>query len=401
MEQNDTTTEAPEPRVVAPKELTRPNEGRVLVGVAQGLANRFDIAPWVVRAVFILLAFAGGVGVALYAAGWFLIRTEDETESIAERVFSGATTSRSWIGIGLVFLAALILLDNFTFLSGGVIWAVGLLVVGLLLYTGDLPRLINRAEGQGGSQGPDDKEGVQQMTTTRTVVPETATGDSPAGGFTPPPAQSTPTPPDLPPAKPREKSILGRLTVGVMLLGLGVLALLDNIDGISIDAEPRHYMALAVTILGVGLLAGSVAGRARWLIIVGAILVPTLMFSPAFEYDWNRDEFDLVTRPTTFADLESTYSIDVGRLEIDLTRLPWDGQEVMLNADVDLGELVIRIPDDVGIVGQADLNIGSVSTRDRANAGLGDPRIDFNESGPLGTVMLDAHVDIGNIEIRR
>ena len=51
----------------------------MLAGVAQGLANRYGIAPWVVRAVFILLAFAGGAGVALYAAGWFLIRSEDET----------------------------------------------------------------------------------------------------------------------------------------------------------------------------------------------------------------------------------------------------------------------------------------------------------------------------------
>ena len=60
-----------------------------------------------------------------------------------------------------MFLAALILLDNFTFLDGGVVWAVGLLIVGLLLYTGDLPRLFNSR----GTAGSDDKEGVQQMTT--------------------------------------------------------------------------------------------------------------------------------------------------------------------------------------------------------------------------------------------
>lgn len=399
MEQKqDTVSEKLTQSAPRSNEMVRPLAGRMLAGVSQGLANRYGVHVWLIRALFIVTAFAGGLGVALYVAGWALVRSEEESETPAERFFAGANSKGSWLGIVLITLAALIVLGNFSFFSGEVLVAVALLAIGVLMYTGHIPG--PRASNPEGS-GTDDKEGVQQMTTTRTVVPETATGDSPAGGSTPPPAQPTPTPPDLPPAKPRDKSILGRLTVGVLLLGLGVLAMLDNIDGISIDAEPRHYMALAVTILGAGLLVGSVAGRARWLIVVGAILVPTLMFSPAFEYDWNRDEFDLVTRPTTFADLENTYSIDVGRLEIDLSRLPWDGQEVVLNADVDLGELVIRIPDDVGIVGQADLNIGSVNTSDRANAGLGDPRIDFNESGPLGTVMLDAHVDIGNIEIRR
>ncbi|MDP9495017.1 MAG: PspC domain-containing protein, partial [Actinomycetota bacterium] len=173
MEQNNTTTEATEPRVTQ-QELIRPREGRVLAGVAQGLANRLDIAPWVVRAAFILFAFAGGAGVALYAAGWFLIRSEDETESSAERVFSGATSSRSWIGIGLVFLAALVLLDNFTFLSGGVVWAVGLLIVGLLLYTGDLPRLMNKAGNPGDSQVPNE-ERAQHMTTADTESSTQAT----------------------------------------------------------------------------------------------------------------------------------------------------------------------------------------------------------------------------------
>ena len=58
-----------------------------------------------------------------------------------------------------MFLAILILLDNFTFLSTGIVWSVGLLVVGVLLYTGDLPRLVR-------NQGDDEQEGVQQMTTT-------------------------------------------------------------------------------------------------------------------------------------------------------------------------------------------------------------------------------------------
>jgi phage shock protein PspC (stress-responsive transcriptional regulator) len=409
MEQQDTTTEAPEPRVVAPKELIRPRDGRVLAGVAQGLANRFDIKPWVVRAAFILFAFAGGAGVALYAAGWFLIRSEDEAESAADRVFSGATTSRSWIGIGLVFVAALILLDRFTFLSGGVVWAVGLLILGLLLYTGDLPRLMNRSEDQGGSQSPDDKEGVQQMTTTYTKV---STAETPIQATTPPsggtvgggvPPTPTPTPPILPPAAqvPREHSMLGRLTVGFILLGLGVLALLDNIPGVAIEPEPRHYMALAMTILGIGLLVGAFLGRARWLILVGVIMVPTMLFSPVFEYDWNSDSFELSETPETFAEVEDSYSLEIGNLFLDLTDLPWNGQTIELAISVDAGNVELRLPEGVGLTGSAEVSVGRVAGPGRESSGLGNPALMFNNPGIRGTVDLDARVDIGNIEISR
>jgi phage shock protein PspC (stress-responsive transcriptional regulator) len=396
MEQ-DTTTTTERPGQSG-SEYVRPREGRVLAGVAQGLANRLDLPVWLPRAAFIVTAFFGGLGFALYAAGWALMRSEDETESPAERFFGDVSSSRSWIGIGLIFLAALILLDNLTFLSGGVVWAVGLLVLGILLYSG-------RISTGGGQKAEESKEGVQQMTTTTEQTSETQTdsvsGDSPAGGGTPP--TPTPTPPILPPSasKPKERSLLGRLTAGAMLIGMGVLALFDNIDSLPIAAEPRHYLALAVVILGAGLIVGGFAGRARWLIIIGAILVPTLMFSPVFEYDWNSDTFDEFVSPTTFEQVQTTYNHDVGNLVIDLTDLPWDGQTIDLTANVDAGNLEIRLPADVGIVGDASVDVGRVGAPGRETAGLGDPTLEFNEPGDLGTVNLDANVDVGNIDIRR
>lgn len=195
--------------------------------------------------------------------------------------------------------------------------------------------------------------------------------------------------------------MLGRLTVGFMLLGLGVLALLDNIEGIAIDADPRHYIALAVTILGAGLLVGGFVGRARWLILVAAILVPTMIFSPAFEYDWSDRNFDLDATPETFAEVEDSYGIDIGEMVIDLRELPWDGEEISIEAAVDAGNLKIYIPEDVGIVGEASVDIGRVSEPGRSTGGLGDPTLTWDTAGDSGTVLLDAHVDVGNIDIRR
>jgi phage shock protein PspC (stress-responsive transcriptional regulator) len=398
MEQTNTNTEA-SPPPAAVRELTRPLEGRVVAGVAQGLANRYDLPVLLLRILFVALTIAGGLGLALYAAGWFLIRAENEAETPAERLFSGASGSRSWIGIGLILIAALILLDNFTFLSGGMVWAVALLVVGVLLYTGDLPRLV-RNPGQ--EEAADEKEGVQQMTTTDTPVRSglvtTPSGTDSGGGAPPTPAT---TPPALPPAapRPRETSYLGRITLGVLLVGLGVLAILDNIPGLPIEAHPRHYVALAVTILGVGLIVGGFVGRARWLIIPAAILIPTVLFSPAFEYEWSDENFDRSYAPDTFDELESGYTQEIGNVMIDLTELPWDGEEVDLSVTVDAGNIEILVPPGVGLVGEATVDVGRVAAFGRESSGLGGPSLTFNRPGPDGTVLLDAEVDLGNIEI--
>jgi hypothetical protein len=314
------------------------------------------------------------------------------------------------MGIAFIVIAGIIVLSNFTFLSAEVIWAAAFLVIGMLLYLGYIP----------GSKKPDSgdpvesKEGVQQMTTTtddattRELL-DTPAGDSPAGGSVTPPPVPTPTPTPPKPPRPREQSILGRVTIGVVLLGLGTLAILDNIESIPIEAQPRHYLALAVVIIGVGLMVGGFAGRARWLIIVSAVLVPTLLFSPAFEYDWEGSTFDLNVRPLTFEEVANEYAIDLGELVIDLRQLPWDGQELELEAAVDAGNMEIYLPDGVGLVGEASVDVGRVSAVDRTfgsgaqeqvSAGLGEPSLTFEDPGELGTVILDAHVDLGNIEIR-
>jgi phage shock protein PspC (stress-responsive transcriptional regulator) len=371
----------------------------MIAGVAQGFANRYDIPVVWVRILLVLLSFGGGLGVALYAAGWFLIRSEEEPDAPAERFFSGASTSRSWIGIALVFIAVLILLDNFTFLSGGIVWAVGLLVVGILLYTGDLPRLVNQPPDDGGPATTPTPMSSSAVTTAEspTAPQEAGTTASPAR----PPRPARPTPPILParPAIPREPSYLGRITIGMMLIGMGILAILDNIPTLALEPQPRHYMALAVTILGLGLVVGGFAGRARGLILLGIVLVPTMLFSPVFEYNWNSEDFNREIRPVSFAELEDSYVIDVGSILIDLRRLPWDGEEIDLDVEVDAGNIEIIIPEGVGLIGEASLDVGQVTALDQVAGGVGGPSLAFDQPGLRGTLVLSAVADVGNINI--
>jgi phage shock protein PspC (stress-responsive transcriptional regulator) len=63
--------------------LRRPFEGRMLAGVAAGLARYFGVEETIVRIAFVVLTIVGGAGIPLYLAGLLLIPEEGSDQSIA------------------------------------------------------------------------------------------------------------------------------------------------------------------------------------------------------------------------------------------------------------------------------------------------------------------------------
>ncbi|MGI5827532.1 MAG: PspC domain-containing protein [Patescibacteria group bacterium] len=60
------------------KRLVRPKEGRVIGGVALGLARYFNIDVVLVRAVFLLLLLPGGLpGLLPYIILWIVMPSEE------------------------------------------------------------------------------------------------------------------------------------------------------------------------------------------------------------------------------------------------------------------------------------------------------------------------------------
>jgi len=78
-----------------PKRLRRPVDGRMLGGVAAGLATHFGFEPTHVRFAFVVLSILGGAGLPLYLAAWALIPEEGSDVAIAEGFFrhAGGATS--------------------------------------------------------------------------------------------------------------------------------------------------------------------------------------------------------------------------------------------------------------------------------------------------------------------
>jgi phage shock protein PspC (stress-responsive transcriptional regulator) len=86
----DTTTHQETGTLVGPRSLCRPVQGRMLAGVAAGIARYFDVDVTIVRIVIAVLTVLGGAGVPIYLACWLLIPDEGAEQSIASQF------ARSW-----------------------------------------------------------------------------------------------------------------------------------------------------------------------------------------------------------------------------------------------------------------------------------------------------------------
>ncbi len=103
------------------KKLYRSSRGKVIAGVCTGLGEYFEIDPVLVRALFVIALFSGGIGATFYFVLWIIMPSEEtvfssqpstEPSEISEtddRVFSekhkGAVlTGLVLVGLGIFFL---------------------------------------------------------------------------------------------------------------------------------------------------------------------------------------------------------------------------------------------------------------------------------------------------------
>ncbi len=428
----DTTTSAPhqERRGYPPlTDLRRSRTDRHVAGVSGGLGQYAGIDPLVFRILFVVLTVFGGSGILLYALGWLLVPEDGETESEGQRLLNGrASRSKGSILALVVVVVAGVVAIGATVNSGwgvgglGVLAVIGLAAV-LLLRNG--PRDPQQVPGPVyGPVPPPAEPGAYGQTTGTAyaaqapapaapqpapVVPQTATfAPQPAAPATPPPAGPTypvwtPAPP--PPAPPKERSVLGRVTLCTALIVVGLLvgwnAATDH------DVTARVVFAAALGVVGLGLVVGAFAGRARGLVIWGVVLT-ALASAAAFVPDVpvNGGVGDRTWRPATVADLQSEYKLGIGDAELDLSRLDLtDAGRQRVEVRQGVGDLTIVVPDDVVVRIDADVQGGSLRLPDREEIDGTDlsERVVVPEGSSPGSAVLviDAELGLGSMEVRR
>jgi phage shock protein PspC (stress-responsive transcriptional regulator) len=143
----------PPPQPPRPKRLLRSRTDRLLGGVSGGLGSYFGVDPIIFRAIFVVLAFVGGVAFIAYPILWIFVPRDDgfgNPEPLPVwRLFGGGggtppTAGRVFAVLGIVLAAlvaaaVLFVLSGWvTAVGGGVIVAGVVVVLGLLAIGGAL-----------------------------------------------------------------------------------------------------------------------------------------------------------------------------------------------------------------------------------------------------------------------
>src|SRR5215207_6186449 len=144
---NDPKEDAPPPSQGV-RRLTRSSSDKLIGGVAGGLGRYFGVDPILFRIAFVVLVFAGGVGVLAYIGLLAFVPADDQT-----RVF-GSRRDTNVIGAVLLGLLVVLLLGPPAFFIGPALIPIALLIgIGVLLWraaggappSGDPGRIIARA----------------------------------------------------------------------------------------------------------------------------------------------------------------------------------------------------------------------------------------------------------------
>ncbi len=126
----------------ATRKATRSTEGRLLGGVAAGLADHLGVDVLPVRVAFVVATLLGGLGAALYAGLWMILPSDARFESNAPGLEAAtrqgkrpSRTSRledgGWlVALGAVALGVVVLVQSFVG-TGFVFWPILLGAVGL------------------------------------------------------------------------------------------------------------------------------------------------------------------------------------------------------------------------------------------------------------------------------
>lgn len=366
-----------------PPRLERDPDDRVVAGVCAAFARSTDTDPVLWRVTVAVLTLFGGAGLVLYLLGWALVPRTDRDSSFVERTLRGGERGISAAGVVLVVVAGVVLLGILS--DGPGLGA--LLVVGAVAYLVARERQSPRPVSYGPSYG---------------------TGpDVPYGPVAPPVddlSYATWSATAAPRPQRRPRSPLGALTLSVATLLTGVLLAL-RLSGVEQLTAPR-ILAVALLVVGGGVLVGAWVGRARWLIPVGLVLALALGASVAARGSGLADGVGERTWTPTG---DASYSLGAGEAVLDLRSLG-DRRQVDVEAEVGLGRLLVLVPEGARVTGEAEVGIGELlqvlgdgRRRDLNPDDDTDVSRRFVFDGPVEgpQVELDLEVGMGQIEVRR
>jgi phage shock protein PspC (stress-responsive transcriptional regulator) len=433
---------------------------RKVAGVAGGLGRAFRVDPVLIRVAFVILTIFGGFGILLYVLGWLLLPADGDEVSAAESLLGrGRSSTTPALTVGLAIIAAISLTSMFSW--GLPFWPLVIIgVVAIMMArkkarqggcsttnksaqaVGDWSSTVGQrvenwgtqaeqwvarqpwsgssagsSTGQPDASSPFDQPAFWDQDAAQSVDgPDPATGkvtmtkDAPAEPTPPawdplgvaPFAWDLPEPAPAPPplAAPRSRGVVGRVTMGLVLL-VGGLATAGIFAGWW-QMTWAGVAATALAVLAVGLLIGSLRGRGRSLIGPGIFLSAVTLALTITGIDGTAGYGQQTWAPTTVGAVQEQYVLNGGQGVLDLRNLNVPaGDTVATEVEVRAGQATVLVPDDVNVEVTCSANAGEVqclgSVQDGLNTETTASQDGFTDEG---TIQLNVHVGAGQAEVR-
>jgi len=198
----------------------------------------------------------------------------------------------------------------------------------------------------------------------------------------------------------RRLRLVSLIMLGVTLSGFGIAQAL----GVTIPLA--GYLAAALLIIGLTLVAATWLGRARGLLPVGVMLAIAAVLvtaaGPAFRIPVAASSTHVYVN---LAELPAAGdSQDFGDLSVDLSQLAVTG-DATYRAHVDVGQIAVTVPRDANVVINYKADLGAVRAFGAEVRGGSDLGGQLSDPQPAQagrhTLTLDLSVDAGNIEVQR
>jgi phage shock protein PspC (stress-responsive transcriptional regulator) len=357
-----------------PRRLARAGDGRWLGGVCAGLGRYFELNPMIYRIGFAALSLAGGTGILLYVAAWLVMPDDGVEDSIAAEAIK-THRDRPWllVGVALLAFASLVALSSaHIWPSPGNLWVAAALGGAAIVWW------------QTGGRHP-----RPPATTTTTPPPGVALELHQQGNAT---APAVPLP--------RRRS-MGPIAAALLIGGLGLVALVEIASGWTVDW--RVVFAIAAVILGGLVAAGTATGqRVGSVIALGVVVLALLAVAVVVHVPIFAGVGDRIAHPVAFSSVGTSYQQGVGKLGVDLQDVQFPVGQTHVKATVGVGDLTVRVPEDVTVQVRARAGAGAVNVFGRTTDGTSvDERSTSIGAAPAHVVLLDARVGLGQVKVIR
>lgn len=331
---------AQEEHLAPARRLVRRTDDRMVAGVCSGLADHFGTDPLLFRLGFVAAAVLGGVGIVVYLVAWALMP-------------ASAPDGADRHGPLLLVVVLLALAGAMQIPA-----LVDLINVGFPLFPGGRDELNLEPPAL-----------VLVLLTAGAVLLRPREDRATAGAEGPDPAGATARAPIFRRVRPpRERSGLGPITIALVLLVLGAGAAGASAGWAPLDVG--QLAALALLLLGAGLVVGAWFGRARLLIAAGVLMVPVVLATSLIDFPPTGTIGSPYVQLRRAGELENVRVL-VGQTTLDLSEYPFAEGTERVRIRVAAGSATVIVPHDVRFETRISLEAGEVHLPRGSKSGLG------------------------------